>query len=64
MNIELGKNYITTIEVKGMCPKGSKVKPSNRDGGLVMGTSGETCLFSMMNGGGVYLKDTEVELTK
>jgi hypothetical protein len=66
MNVELGKNYITTVEVLGMCPKGSKVKPSSRGEGttrtLVMGKSGETCLFSMLNGGGVFLKDTEVKL--
>ncbi len=64
MNIEIGKNYTTTVEVLGLCPKGSKVKASNTNGELVMGKSGETCLFSMLNGGGVFLKDTEVELTK
>jgi hypothetical protein len=64
MNIEIGRNYTTTVEVLGMCPKGSKVKPTNRDGELVMGTSGETCMFNMISGAGVFLKDTEVELSK
>ena len=62
MNIDIHKSYKTTVEILGICPKGTRVKPANQDGELKMGVSGETCMFNLTNGGGVYLKDTEVEV--
>lgn len=56
------REYKTTREVLGICPKGTKVRPAtNKEGKLQQGTSGETYLFSLPNGGGVYLKESEVE---
>lgn len=62
MSITKGKEYTVLRQVKGICPKGTKVKPiTSKDGELQKGASGETYFFSLTNGGGVYLKESEVE---
>ncbi len=64
MAIEKGKDYITLVEVKGIAPKGTKVKPWMVDDGKTnkRGESGETYGFNLTGGGGFFLKEDEVEL--
>lgn len=59
-----GKAYTTLREVLGICPKGTKVTlaTDQKTGEVKLGTSGETYLFSLANGGGVFLKEDEVTL--
>lgn len=68
MSIEKGKDYITLVEVKGIAPKGTKIKPWTVKKGngpeteIVKGKSGDTFGFNLVSGGGIFLKEDEVTL--
>jgi len=66
MSIDAKANYISKVEVLGICPKGTKLKVwTVKDNDNVhqpkIGATGRYG-FNLPNGGGVFLAESDVEL--